>query len=250
MTDIFNTSQEQTDTPNDPNAAIRQQADIFVEKLLEIKREDGTPKYETLEDALEALKHSQSFIPQLQQENADLRKRAEEAQTLKETLERLQKGGSNVNEEKPNGQPAGNGGLSEEAAAELVERKLREREEQTSLVNNIKTVQDTLIQKHGSREKAQEFVVTKAKELNMSPEDLKTLSARSPAAALALLGEAVKPSTPLNSSTVRVPSTPPTDKLEPPAQSLLSGRGASTKNQADYVARIRENVYKRLNVQT
>jgi HD-GYP domain-containing protein (c-di-GMP phosphodiesterase class II) len=247
VTDIFNAQEETNSEDNNNNDAARQQADIFVAKLLDIKREDGSPKYESVEDALDALKASQEHIRNIEAENAQLKTKASESDQLKETLARLQEN-KNVNEEKPSDKTNTNGGLSEEAAAALIEKTLERKQQETAAINNIKSVQDQIIQKYGSREKAQEFIVNKSKELNISPEDLKTLSARSPNAALALLGEAVKPSTQINTSSVRLPNTTPTEDLKAPDVSLLAGRGATTKNQKDFIMRAKEKVYKELGI--
>lgn len=246
MTDIFE-SQGATTPDNDDTNAARQQADIFVEKLLEIKREDGSPKYESVEDALDALKASQEHIRRIEAENAEYKTKAAESDQLKETLARLEN--KEVNKENPSDKTNTNGGLSEEAARELIRKQLQEEKTQETLVNNVKTVQDTLISKLGSKEKAQEFVVKKAKELGMSPEALKQLSASSPNAALALLGEAVKPSSNVNTSTTRLPLSQPDSELKAPEVSILSGRGATSKNQTDFAKRVRERVYKRMNVE-
>lgn len=254
MTDIFNNEEtEGTTKPeveNNDNNAASQQADLFVEKLLTITREDGTPKYESITDALDALKASQDHIRKIETENAEYKQKVEENRILQETLNRLEEE-KKLNTEKPSDKTDTNGGLSEESAAKLVEKVLVQKEAEKAAIDNIKSVQDVLIEKHGSREKAQEFVLNKSRELNMDPLDLKALSQRSPAAALALLGEAVKPTnTNLNTSTTRIPATPPSDEIKTPDVSLLSGPGATGRNQKEFVQRLREKVYKDLNVQT
>lgn len=245
---IFNenndtSSQDQTNQENSGEAARRQQADVFVEKLLEIKREDGTPKYESVEDALDALKASQDHIHKIETENATLKTKVSEADQLRETLERL-KQGNNVNEEKPNGETNQKGGLSEEAAAELIERKLKERADQATFSNNLKSVNDQLISKFGSEQEAAKAVKAKAAELGLTVNDLKNLSASAPKAVLAYFGESAKPSTSINTSTVRIPPNPSIDPLKAPEVSIISGRGATTKNQTDFVRKVREKVYK------
>lgn len=246
MTDIFNSTQEETNSENS-NDTARQTADILVNKLLEIKREDGSPKYESVESALDALKVTQDHIKTIEAENAALRAKTAESDQLKETLQRLQE--KNVNEEKPSDKTNTNGGLSEEAVKELVRNQLVEEETNKKAISNIKSVQDVLINKLGTREKAQEYVVNKAAELGLSPEALKQLSATSPNAALALLGEVVKPPVSSNSSSVRIPlGNPSSDEIKAPEVSLLSGRGATTRNQIDHVKRIKEKVYRDLNI--
>lgn len=245
MSDIFNTSQEQTPNPENNVEAAKPipQVDIFVEKLMSITREDGSPKYESVEQALDALKASQEHIRKIEADNAELKTKAEQADLLNQTLEELKRKNS-MNEEKPLVNQSSNGGLSEEAVKELVRKQREEEKQQEAAISNIKTVQDVIIQRLGSKEKAQEFVLNKAKELGISAERLKYISAESPNAALALLGETVKSPTPLNTSSIHLPNTPSTEELKAPEQSLLSGRGATGRNQVDYLKRVKEKVLK------
>jgi hypothetical protein len=250
VTDIFNTETNSEETNSDPNAATRQQADIFVEKLLEIKREDGTPKYESVEAALDAIKFQNDHIRQIEADNAALKAKADEVDRLNETLERITKE-KNVSEVQPGSQTSANGGLNEEAATKLIEQKLAEKEQLAVVTGNVKAVQDKLIQKYGTKEEAQKMVLEKAKELGMSADALKNLAATAPNAVLAFFGEAKASSTSVNaSSTYRVPNSAPTEELKRPEKSILSGPGATTRNQTDFAKRVRENVYKRMDVQT
>lgn len=239
--DIFNISQEQTNNENVETA--KPSVDIFVEKLMGITRDDGSPKYESVEQALDALKASQEHIAKIERDNAELKTKAEQADLLNATLEELKRKNS-MNDDKPQGNQPGNGGLNEEAVKELVRKQREEEKQQEAAITNIKTVQDAIIQRVGSKEKAQEFVLNKAKELGISAERLKYISAESPNAALALLGETVKTPTSPNISSVRLPNTPPTEELKAPELSLLSGRGATGAKQVEYLRRVKEKVYK------
>jgi SpoU rRNA methylase family enzyme len=248
VTGIFN-EQDTTnlENTNENNTADQNPVDAIVNKLMDIKREDGSPKYESIDDALEALKHSQTFIPQLQQENADLRAKAQENETLKQTIERLTQG-NNMNEEKPNAQTSTNGGLSEEAVARLVEQTLATREEKSNAEKNVGVVRASLIQKYGSEEKAREYHDNKAKELGLDPAKLAAIAATSPQAALTLLGEVSKTPTPINTSSVLLPHSQSTEELKAPEVSLLSGRGATAKNQIDFYKKVKDKVLRDLNV--
>jgi hypothetical protein len=249
---VFDNNNEPTPGATPPaengNAAIQANADLFVEKLLEIKREDGTPKYESVEAALDALKASQEHIRTIEAQNAEYKTKAQEAEELKATLERLK--GNIVNQEKPAGSPAPQGGLSEEAAAQLFEQKLAERDLAKTMEGNLKQVNNQLIEKFGTADVAGQKVKEKAAELGLSLEDLKALSAKTPKAVLALFGEAPKNPPSNISSSVRIPPGQSTEELKAPEKSLISGRGATTANQTDYVRRIKENVYKRYGIQT
>lgn len=217
--------------------------DIWTEKLKTIVREDGTPKYSTVEDALEALNASQAHIANIEAENALLAEKAKEAQTLKETLERL---GNSMNEEKPVVvTPQANGGLSEEAALELVNNVLNSRQQTEVAINNIKTVESKLVSKFGSEEAAQRAIVAKAKELKVSLAKLKQDSATSPDYVLALFGNE-KPTAAPNTGTINLSRPQPTDsEVKRPDKSILSGRGATDRNQTDLMAQIRANIHKK-----
>lgn len=240
--DVFN-NQVATPPVVDDKAAAKEIADIWVEKLTSIVRPDGTPKYTSVEDALDALRASQEHIARIETENASLAEKAKETETLRETLERLK--GNNMNEEKPKQETPASGGQSDDAAIdERVRRALEAREQQTNAVNNVKKVQDALVARFGSKEKAQEAVVAKANELGVSTEKLKLDSAQSPALVLALFGGANASHTPntnsFNFRGVKVEDT----EIKRPEQSLLSGPGATDRNRADLMRKIREKVYK------
>lgn len=241
--DIFN-KQEQTPPVVDDKAAAKEVADIWVEKLASIVRPDGTPKYTSVEDALDALRASQEHIARIETENASFAEKAKETETLRETLERLK--GTTMNEEKPTQVTPASGGQSDEAAIDArVKLALETREQQTHAVNNVKKVQDELIKKFGSREKAQEAIVAKATELGVTTEKLKLDSAQSPALVLALFGGNTNAPTP-NITSLNIRGFKPAEtEIKRPEQSLLSGPGATDAKRAALMREIKENVYKK-----
>lgn len=216
--------------------------DIWAEKLKMIVRDDGTPRYNSVEAALDAITHKDNHIAQLEAEAKVLADKAREAETLKQTLERL---GNKMNEEKPNIRPDASGGLSEEAAKELVQNILKGERQTEAAVNNIKQVQNSLVSKFGSEKAAQEAVIAKAKELGVSTEKLKQDSATSPAYVLALFGNS-KPSPVPNVGSMNLSTPQPTDnEVKRPDKSVLSGRGATDRNQTDLMKQIRESIHKK-----
>lgn len=248
MSDIF-TDQEQTNSDKNeneeaaPNAAI----DAIVNKLMEIKRPDGTPKYTDIDSALDALKNSQEYIPTLESENATLREQVKEVETLQETIKRL---GGNMNNEKPNPLTPDEGGRSVEAAEELVRKIVKESLEEDKQVNtaisNVKKVQDVLVTKFG--DKATEQINAKAKALGTTAQALKELSAQNPSLVLELFGSSSTTDRPNHSSVNLSGYKPPEEELKAPEKSLLSGAGATSRNQVDYFNKIKERVNKRLGV--
>lgn len=247
MTDLFdNTSNVETPTPEEKKAPDL--IDVFADKLLAIKKEDGTPKYDTLEKALDALAASQQHIPRLENENKELKEKAAKADQLEELVRRMTEGNDN-NSGKPNGNNPPVGGLSEDDAANLVRKILQEDRAVDAAKTNVLNVQNKLLEKYG--DKAGEVLKDKAKELNTTLDDLKRLSATNPALVLSLFGNS-NPATPsattssINSGALKAPPT----NLVRPEKSLLSGPGASDRARAEFMRKVREDVNKRLNVET
>lgn len=238
--DVFNDNQDDQ-SGNDANKAAPNLADVWVEKLVTITREDGTPKYETVEQALDALKVSQEHIARIERENAELAEKTKENETLQETIKRLS-GNMNTEEKPAVVTPPANGGLSVEAAEELVKKVLDERNAVGTSVSNLKRVNDALIARFGS--KAGEVAQAKAKQLGTTPEKLKALSAENPDLVLELFGTSQSSASP-NLSSVNLDRRPMTqDTIERPAKSLLSGPAATDRNRIDHLAKIRTKVYK------
>ncbi len=247
---IFN-DEDKTDLQND-NDSNNDAANDIVNALMEIKRDDGTPKYTDPVEAIKALKASQEHIRQIEADNASLREKANKADTLEETLKKL---GDNMNNnEKPNPPTEGEGGRSVEAAEELVakllDKKLNERDAVNTAVSNVKRVQDTLISKFGGEDKAVEQIKAKAKSLGTTPTKLEALAAENPNLVLELFGSSTATPSPNNSSVNLGGYKPPVDELKPPEKSILSGAGATHKNQMEYFRQIKERTLKRLNVET
>lgn len=241
--------EETNSEENNNNTTDVTNVDVFVEKLMEITREDGSPKYETVTDALEALKHSQEHIRKIEEERKTERERleyleavAKERDTLKETIERLSN--NKMTEEKPKSETPTSGGLSEEKVVELLRNYDAEKSKEAAMVSNLKLVSETLASKYGL-EKSKEVVKTKAEELGMTLDELKAFSAEKPKAALALFGEATKkPATPNTSSTYIPPKSDDTIVIERPEKSLLAGTHATDRNRIEYIRRIKEKVHK------
>lgn len=139
-------------------------------------------KYATVEKALEALPHAQSHIATLESEAAQLRKQVEQgldANKVYETVQELLK----AQRETPGSAP-----LDEAAIANLLDRKLTERESQLVAANNLKSVQDAMREKYGDEDKANEVFKTRATELGVGVDFLKDLAKKSPKAAKEMLG--------------------------------------------------------------
>lgn len=244
MTDqssVFTDQAVQATQPQATQAAPNPYEDL----LKGIKNEAGLPKYATLEDALNALKHSQDYIPQVksqlsqkEQELADLRAKLEQTASLEEVVSRLTK----PNQPEPQDNHPKGSGLDESAVMQLVQQQLEANARSQSAYSNQQQVETALKAKYG--DKTADVVKQRAAELGLTPQALGELSSKSPQAVLALFNtqgsQGPKPTTSsVNTSSFGQPQ--PT--LERPTKSLLTG--ASSKEQAAYMTKIREEVYRK-----
>lgn len=225
--------------------------DVFADQLASIKNERGEPKYRDLPTALEALKHSQEYIPQVRQENETLKQELErlkadleQRSSLEETVGRL----TAQQREEAAPAPQELQGLTPEQVEELLEQRLTEREQRQKAQANETQVSQAIQAKYG--EKARDVVQSKAQEYGMTPAEMQQWAAKNPKAVLALFE--VKPTPQGNkpsSSSVNIPPVRPNESndLAQPEKSLL--RGASMKDQMEYMRRVREHTNKRLGIE-
>lgn len=218
--------------------------DAYVNLLSAIKNEQGAQKYDSIEKALEALKHSQEYIPSLkseltqkEQELAELKASKERYENLEAIVQRL-----TANEPPKEGEPPAVRGLDEQAVSELVKRTLMETELTRKASENLNKVQEALVGKF--KDKAADVVKQRASELGVSTKELEELAKKSPALALQLFNTKVGDSPTATStdfsSSLNPPSTPP---IGAPDKSLLSG--ASSKDVKDYFSRVKQEVYRK-----
>ncbi len=245
MSDLFNEEQK----PNTQEAPVETQAskaDLFAHQLMEIRNERGEPKYDSLEKALDALKHSQEYIPQLKGEKESLaaeveRLRQELAQrsTVEETIAKFT---TQRTPEAPSTTTEAPKALDEAAVEKMLQRALTEREKSQLAESNISAVTNSLVTKFG--DKAKEVMNAKAAELGLPIEEVKRLASTSPSAVLAWFNtSSPAPSSAPVRSTISLPDTPRDEQLKHPGTSLL--RGASSKDQIEFMRKIRDEVYKK-----
>lgn len=191
--DLF-TETQTTNKEIQQDPAVNPKDDLFSDRLNQILNEDGQPKYKDVQTALDALKASQEFIPQLQSEKRQVEEKLKELEaelakreTLESFVERVK---TNA---KPQGEPATpktQEGLSEEKVAELLEKKISEklsaREAQSRKDANLQAVIDTLSKKYG--DKAKDHIKHKAEELGTTLAAIKELAMSNPKMVLTLLG--------------------------------------------------------------
>jgi hypothetical protein len=163
-----------------------QNSDPFADLLGSIKNERGEPKYRDVQTALEALKYSQEYIPQIK---TDYEKVKEEAEVLKREVERLknieqsveQLASQQAAEQRPPAKV-----VSGEEIAQLVEQALTQRESLAVQKANSSTVVNACQQAFGAE--AEKVFYTKAAELGLSANEMNALASKSPDAVLELLG--------------------------------------------------------------
>lgn len=223
------------------------QADALTTKLLEIKNEHGAPKYADVSTALEALKHSQTYIPELKtqldakdQELLALRTEIAKMSGVQETLERF-RAAPQATEETPAVAP------TEQSIEEKVLAILNQQSAAQQAQSNFSQVNTALIQAYG--EKAPEVVAQKAAELGMTADALQNLSKDNPKLVLSLFKTNKPVSTPdtLQSSLMSSLNPPQKQKLGKPEKSMLMG---STFNEVnDFLKQVKAEVYDELGVQ-
>lgn len=244
---MFNNSQ----TPDNSSTPPATPEDL----LMQIKNEQGEPKYADVGKAIEALKHSQEFIPQLKGENeelkstlAEMKERLDKVAAAEELLAKLgeAKGTPPEQQGQPESNPPQAFNLDEQQLSATLEKLLDQRSASQIATDNQKAVTDALVQKFG--EKAQEQFNAKAGELGLSAASLEQLSAESPKAVLAYFNvQAEAAATPTSGTIVPPRGNPPTGEIAPPESSLLMG--AKSKDQIDYLLKIRKAVYEKHNIQ-
>lgn len=240
--DVFSTKEEPTKAPSSSN-------DVLADRLRAIVNEKGEQKYDTIEKALEGLANAQGYIPQLKTE---LQKKEEELVRMKAELEsrgsiddvvsRLT-ASKNQDDSRAEATPADVKGLDEKSAMELFERMLAQKKSSEQVQGNRQRVNEELVKSYG--DKAAEVIAEKAKQLGVSPEKLGDLAGENPNLVLALFNAATKSGVnPTTSSANLSQRYQPQDTgLEKPSKSLLAG--ASTKDQIEYLRKVRESVYKK-----
>lgn len=183
-----NQTQVTPDTSNSGNSnnpAPSQVNEPFADLLGSIKNEQGQPKYNNPVDALNALKHSQEFIPQLKQENASLRSEIEQLRVQVEKLKAVEGVVERLTSQQNNGATPPQV-LDENAIASYVERTLSKREIEAVQKANVTSVVQTLQSQFG--QEAEKAFYGKAQELGMSVQQMNSLAATSPQAVLQLFG--------------------------------------------------------------
>ncbi|MDB4302072.1 hypothetical protein N9924_00755 [bacterium] len=245
--DVFNSDKPQ----GNPQQNTPPSDDPLANQLMAIKNENGEQKYDSMPKALEGLANAQTYIPQLktelatkEAELADMRAKLEQSASVEEVVSRLtaQQESSQQAPSTPQ-QPTG---LDEQAVLNLFQQYTQQQTVQQVAASNAEQVQNALVSKFG--DKTQEAVQLKAAELGMTPESIGALAKQSPQAALALFGGGAVSAQPNTSSIQTTLHTPEPEQLKRPEKSILAG--ATSKEQAEFMRRVKEEVYRKYDVKT
>ena len=226
-------------TPEQQNTPVPNSTDMFADQLASIVNEDGAQKYDTPEKALEALKHSQQYIPELKTKVTEQETLISELTAKLEATKKVEE--IIAQQTPPQENEPTSPQLGQEDILKLLDERLQQNSIQQTQQSNQSQVSKALAQKYGDN--AQAEVVKKATELGMKPSELGALSKSNPAMVLALFGEKVG-NTSTTTNSFHIPATPPEhEPVTAPKKSVLSG--ATAAEQAAHMRAIKEEVYRK-----
>lgn len=202
------------------------QNDQLVTMLAAIRNENGEPKYRTVEDALKALQHSQTFIPTLQQEVKAAKEEAERLRAEAAKITQLEATVQELLQGKNQSEKATPQTIDEASIADIVQKTLTKAQTDAVRQANLSTVVKTLQEKFGAEVEAKFY--GKAQELGFSKAEINDLAAKSPAAVFQIFGitDGGKPTqSALNQSTVNTSGLNPNpdSKIKANTKSLMLG---------------------------
>lgn len=193
------------------------QSDDLNDLLSQIRNENGEPKYKSVRDALVGLQHSQEFIKTLRTEKSQVEQQLNEVKPVADKVTELERIVLELT--KPSTPVAtSTSGMSEEAIAQLVETTLTKRQQDDVAKQNLTSVIGSVRAEFG--DKAEEVFYSKAQEIGLSRADINALAARTPQAALKLIGVQAK-----NPTVKPTVSSTNTSSFEP-AQNTFIGRNS------------------------
>ncbi len=139
------------------------------------------------DEAWKALAHSQAFIETLKAEKAEADRKAAEAMTLEQAVAKLKESVNTPPSQTPTGatQPSV---LDDSTLETKLETMLSKKAEQDRINASKSLVQEVMLEKFGTTDKAKEVMIAKSKELNMTPAALDAIALNSPQAFFTLIG--------------------------------------------------------------
>ena len=168
QTNVFEENNSQSTQTIEPSA------NPFEDQLKGIINGNGEQKYKDVNTALEALKHSQDFIPQLQSEKESLQGKVAELEAQLKAAKSVEESINELNSTSQTQETQTQSSFSEEDINKLLEQKLTSMQQQSLAQSNEQEVNKALVSRYG--DKAGEVVRSKAQELGMTVEDMKNNS--------------------------------------------------------------------------
>lgn len=226
-----------------------QNTNPFGDKLTKIVNEEGKPKYDSVETALDALAASQAHISKLESE-AKARELKEQELTAK--LQEMGNIDDFVKRLKPDAKPedanpteGGVQGLSEERVAEILEARLKEQASASSKQENLNKVLNALSTTYGDN--AASVVLARATELGTTPSALQELAKENPDLVLAAVSGGQKaPKQAPAKATHKFGLKPNEDNPQPKFDRGITRGGISDKDMAERFKQSKEWTMKRL----
>lgn len=240
---------QQNTTPATPD----NNSNPFADKLKVIKNEKGEQKYNSVEDALEALNHSQQFIETLKAEKAEEARKAAELEAELRTRRSLEDVVNSLTAPTQNQAPKADQqekdkGLNEDKVLELVQQALSTRQKAEQETSNLRGVVEKLSETFG--DKTREIIVNRAKELGTTPSALEGLAKQNPQLVLSLFsGVNVQNTQPVKTSQTQPKlSVQKNDGLPTTDKRIIQG-GATTEEIMDVWNSVKNYTYGKLGVE-
>jgi hypothetical protein len=139
-------------------------------------------KYATPDDALKSVPHAQKHIQSLERQVEELRQELQEKLTLEQVLQKIE---GNQSKDPDTGNDPDIATAVKSAAAEELPKLFKSMLTEHAAEQNVASVQDELVRRYGTGEKAKEALANKARELGVEVSDLRLMAQRSPKAVLA-----------------------------------------------------------------
>lgn len=179
---IFDQTNTQPVTPatqtNQPSPS-----DNVADLLKLIVNDKGEPKYKTIQDALVGLQHANAHIQTLVTEKRQVEQEKQSLQTAAEKVAELERVVAELTKTPPQATPAA---VDPTQIQELVSQAINANKTQEVQKQNTAVVVNAAKQVFG--EKAEEMFYSRAQDVGLSREQINTLAASSPQAAMKILG--------------------------------------------------------------
>ncbi len=179
--DIFDKDKENNNDDKTNKDVIKPDDKSTDQLLATIVNEDGSQKYKNIEEALSATAHAQKHIKTLESENAELKDKGDNTDKLDELLEAVRKSKGSGEGDKDTS------AMKPEDVLGIVESYINDTKIAENKSNNIGVVANLFKERYGKD--ASEKLYGKAEDLGFSRDEINSMIANNPNAALKVLGE-------------------------------------------------------------